>query len=88
MFLNCIVGQMDEPVYVSERVLRRRSSNVAFSKVVTLKFLRDQNPQPNVKFALANQQRPLDVLLNHKYICLDMSIWRLLCLILAINLTL
>ena len=72
MLLDGVVGQVDEwVVRLVEVVLLSAHANVALLEVVALVLVRYQNPQPNVELSLANQERPLNVLLDDEDVRFD-----------------
>ena len=69
LLLNCVIGQMDEPVlYIFQRKLLGRCAHIPLVVPVALKITvtrGDQNVAPDVEFAPLKEQRLFNVLLNY-----------------------
>ena len=72
MFLDCVVGQMDNKVIkLVKIVLLARHANVALLKVEAFVVGGDHHPETDIELPLIDKQRPLYILLEHENITLD-----------------
>ena len=75
MLLHRIVGQVHKSIVDVLQVdaeLRAGGAKVALPEKEELVVLIEQHPHPNVKLALVDEQRSLDVLLNDERVMLDL----------------
>ena len=76
VLLDSIVCKMNEHVLnfaLGDIKLLRGQTGVSFFEEVNAVVMVNQNPVSDVKLSFVNQQRSLDVLLNHKRLGLDES---------------